>query len=197
MKIYLVRHGQTEDNIANISTGRCPWKLTPHGHNQAQYMGNYVRHYQLDHIYVSDLQRTKDTAQPLIHHHQTVPVTYTPQLRELTKWIYDGRPQTEGHEAVKQSWNHRYEFVYPQGESIEQLQQRGVQFFKDMYQQHQWESILAISHGWLITTFLLYALAKDFDNFRDHRVDNASISLVVYDGKQFHVEYSNQIDHLL
>lgn len=55
------RHGQTHDNISGTLAGQAPGKLTELGIKQARLTGQRLKHEKFDHVYVSDLARTKDT----------------------------------------------------------------------------------------------------------------------------------------
>lgn len=63
IKLLLVRHGETEDNKTKTIAGQRPGKLTPFGKIQAEKIGEYLKKEkrQFDHIFVSDLGRTKET----------------------------------------------------------------------------------------------------------------------------------------
>lgn len=61
-----VRHGQTFDNLNHILAGHQPGKLTETGIEQAYYTGDQLKNSQFDHIYVSDLGRTRETYEGII-----------------------------------------------------------------------------------------------------------------------------------
>lgn len=65
MHLLLIRHGETEHNIAGLLAGVTDSKLTNHGVLQAQRLGRFLttnRHLQISHIFASDLQRAWMTA---------------------------------------------------------------------------------------------------------------------------------------
>lgn len=66
MKFYIVRHGQTEDNVAEIVTGQNEGILTEVGVEQARKLGNRLKNEIIDFVYSSDLARAKDTAQNIV-----------------------------------------------------------------------------------------------------------------------------------
>ena len=61
IRLRLIRHGQTEDNVQRILAGQAHGKLTELGKLQAQITGRYLKDNEVifDHIYVSDLGRTQ------------------------------------------------------------------------------------------------------------------------------------------
>lgn len=60
--LYLVRHGQTEENIARIFQGHLPGTLTAEGIAQAKALHETLLDVPLDAIVSSDLRRCVDTA---------------------------------------------------------------------------------------------------------------------------------------
>ena len=80
-KLYLVRHGETEDNVRQILQGQSPGKLNANGIRQAEELRDRLRNEQIDAFVASDLHRAVQTcriiAQP--YHREVVE---TPLLRE-------------------------------------------------------------------------------------------------------------------
>ena len=60
--LLLVRHGQTEDNVARRIQGQHPGKLTEEGKKQAERIGALLEQKHIDIFVSSDLKRAKDTA---------------------------------------------------------------------------------------------------------------------------------------
>ena len=59
--MYLVRHGQTEENLQRIFQGHLPGVLTEEGRRQAVALGALLADLPLDAVVSSDLQRVVDT----------------------------------------------------------------------------------------------------------------------------------------
>ncbi len=81
MKIYLVRHGQSEGNVRSLCYGSTDLPLTPLGREQARLVGKKLKDVPLAHCYVSPLSRARDTA-ALVLEGREVPTTPVPGLRE-------------------------------------------------------------------------------------------------------------------
>jgi broad specificity phosphatase PhoE len=64
MHLYLVRHGQTDDNFKSIVQGRIDNPLNDVGRSQARATGMKLRdlNIKFDHIYSSPLKRAKESA---------------------------------------------------------------------------------------------------------------------------------------
>lgn len=62
MKLYLVRHGQSESNLKKIHGGWLDVPLTEQGRSEAKLAGNLLRNIPFEKVYTSDLQRAMETA---------------------------------------------------------------------------------------------------------------------------------------
>jgi broad specificity phosphatase PhoE len=146
MKLYFVRHGQTEENVANIIQGHQPGRLTPIGHEQARRVAEWLREIQFDAIYASDLGRVVETTR-YVANYQRVPVNYDPRLRERGAGIYEGLPRQELWQAEAESGQPQIEFRPEGGESFLDLQARIESFFESSLRRHAGQSVLVMSHG--------------------------------------------------
>ena len=80
MKLYMVRHGQSETNLARKFTGWAQVNLTEKGVEDAKRAGEFLKGRPFDRIYSSDLIRAVQTAQYAISGCEPVQL---PQLREI------------------------------------------------------------------------------------------------------------------
>ena len=60
--LYLVRHGETFDNINQILQGQTDGELTANGIRQAEEVRDRLKNEHFDAVVSSDLQRSIDTA---------------------------------------------------------------------------------------------------------------------------------------
>ena len=81
MKLYLVRHGQSEGNVKNLWYGVSDLPLTQLGREQARQVGEKLRDIPLAAAYASPLSRALDTAR-LALADRDVPLHIVPDLRE-------------------------------------------------------------------------------------------------------------------
>ncbi|MDP1039444.1 histidine phosphatase family protein, partial [Klebsiella pneumoniae] len=61
MKVWLVRHGETEAHVARLYSGHAPTPLTPRGDAQARPLGERLRMAPYDKEFCSELARTRTT----------------------------------------------------------------------------------------------------------------------------------------
>ena len=62
MKLWLVRHGETEANVAGLYSGHAPTPLTERGMMQARTLGQLLQAVTFDRVLCSELERTHITA---------------------------------------------------------------------------------------------------------------------------------------
>ena len=136
--LYLARHGETEENVKKILQGHLPGQLTAQGKVQATHLCEnlVLNHIKPDHIIVSDLQRTLDTAY-IVNERLQLPLTSTSLLRErdwgsLTGLSYAKKDLDTSTSDI---------------ESIEDLFNRAHLFIDYLFEHFDGKSVLAIGHG--------------------------------------------------
>lgn len=75
MRVLLIRHGETEHNIAGLLAGVTDSRLTNHGLIQAQRLGTHLvktRQLQFSYVFTSDLQRALRTGKEICEAQNTV-----------------------------------------------------------------------------------------------------------------------------
>lgn len=82
-ELFIVRHGQTVENLERIVQGQLDGTLTIEGEEQAHELGRKLSDKKFDKIYTSDLLRAGDTTQMILGYLIHFPfVEYTADLRE-------------------------------------------------------------------------------------------------------------------
>jgi len=134
--LYLVRHGETLDNVRQVLQGQMPGELNETGVKQAEKVRDDMKDVHLDAIIASDLQRSVQTARIIAEPHG-LQVATTPLLRERDWGDFTGMFIPD----IKDK-------VWPENvESLPQMQDRArqfLQFVRKTYPDHQ---VLAVGHG--------------------------------------------------
>jgi len=82
IKVYIVRHGETDANANRIIQGHMNTQLNGIGREQAAIVGAALKRVPFTHAFTSDLMRTEDTAKAIVAYHPNVSLVATTQLRE-------------------------------------------------------------------------------------------------------------------
>lgn len=101
MRLFLIRHGETVDNVAGLYAGSRDSALTNHGIQQARRLGEFLAKNKpgMTHLFASPLQRAYKTADALRAaqaagegEHAALKIVSVPQLVEQDFGFYEGKP---------------------------------------------------------------------------------------------------------
>ncbi|KXL51120.1 MAG: hypothetical protein FE78DRAFT_136465 [Acidomyces sp. 'richmondensis'] len=100
MKLYLIRHAETTDNLSRFYAGSRDSPLTLHGVTQARLLAHHFSSTRppLTHIFSSPLSRAHKTALALrdAQHQNVLEVIVVPELRERDFGLEEGQPYGRG-----------------------------------------------------------------------------------------------------
>ncbi|MDD6896279.1 MAG: histidine phosphatase family protein [Prevotellaceae bacterium] len=137
--LYLVRHGETVDNINRIMQGQTQGQLNETGLKQAETVASEMADKHFDAIVASDLKRAVDTAAIIAKPHQLEVVT-TPLLRERDWGSFTGL-YIPDLKFIKQSeWPNDIE-------PLDHLQDRAKNFISYIRSTYNGKCVLAVGHG--------------------------------------------------
>ncbi|KAG8859369.1 hypothetical protein FRB96_004584 [Tulasnella sp. 330] len=92
--VYLVRHGETEENRQHIIQGQLNTQLSETGRDQARRLAVGLRDTEFARAYSSDLTRAVDTAQAVLKLHPGTPLVPQKALRERYFGALQGKVRT-------------------------------------------------------------------------------------------------------
>ena len=126
--LYIVRHGQTEWNVARRMQGHRDSPLTPVGRTQADRHGRTLaREGGVDAVVASPLGRTRDTAE-LVNAHLEAPLRFDDALMERDCGAWSGLTLEEIECAYPGEWRARADDPYhhrpPAGENLPDMEAR-------------------------------------------------------------------------
>lgn len=155
MKLYLLRHGETDWNKARKIQGCTDIPLNDYGRELARKTGGGMKNIPIDLVITSPLIRAKETAQ-LVMAGRDVEVMENPQIQEMNFGEYEGRPSDEEPTASILRAFFKNPGAYPppeQGESIPELLERTGEFLRELFQspELQDKNILVSTHGAAMT----------------------------------------------
>ena len=134
--LYLVRHGETVDNVNQILQGQGQGELNENGIRQAEALREQLRDHHVDVFVASDLKRSVDTCRIIAAPHG-LPVETTPLLRERDWGDFTGMfiPDLQGLE-----WPSNVE-------TLEHMQSRANNFLTYLKTAYRDRVIVAVGHG--------------------------------------------------
>lgn len=196
MRLIIVRHGETEENVKEIMMGQSLGKLTQKGKGQAKKAALRLKNEKIDIIFSSDLPRAEYTAKEVVKFHK-VPIHYTPELREKGAGIFEGRPVEELYEASNKSGLPKTQFKPEGGESFVDVKKRAQKFLDKLFKNYKNKTILISSHGGCIKMLLGILLKKPIEEARKLDQANACVNIIeIREDYEHKAQIINCIKHL-
>lgn len=201
LDLVLVRHGQSqayvEGEMFALVDGHGDPPLSELGRAQAERVGERLATVGIEAIYVSNLQRTAQTAAPLAAR-TGLPVWVEPDLREVLLGEWEGgtyrRNVAEGHPiALRMLAEERWD-VIPGGESSASFEGRVRAGIDRIAAKHAGQRVAVFTHGGVVGRAM--KIASGSRPFAFNRSDNASISTLAVLGDDWFVRSFNDTSHL-
>ncbi len=160
--IIIVRHGRTEFNATGRLQGRTNNPLDEVGLAQAQAVATYLAPELLSDtlIVCSPLLRARQTA-TAIAEGVGASLEIDERWIELDYGAYEGLRQSEVPPNVWREWRSDSNFAAPQGESLNQVQQRVAAACSELAQRLDGRTAVVVSHVSPIKSAVAWALGVD------------------------------------
>lgn len=156
MKVFVIRHGESETNKNGLWTGWLDASLTEKGKAEAEQVGRLLSKVNFDKIYASDLSRAKATAEialPACEYETVV------GLREINVGSIAGKPLSSVKDSDKEQLRKDGYRIFG-GESREEFGNRVMAFMKRLEGQSG-ENIAVFSHAGFLRKALDTVLGVD------------------------------------
>lgn len=198
-QVLIVRHGETDYNVAGRAQGMLETPLNANGIAQSQALAAYFVAQQtyVDAIYSSDLSRAFDTATIIgaALRHDVIP---DERLREMNLGIFQGLTWDE-RIAKYPDIHNAYatgdmDYMLPQGESRRQFQDRAYAAFEELVASDDHEHIMLVSHGGTIKYMLRRILNDDALDFG--HIGNTSLTILTRQNPSWQLTQGPQTPHL-
>ncbi len=161
--LAIVRHGQSVFNLENRFTGVLDIALTDHGREEAKLAGKKLLPYHFQFAFVSTLQRARETFDLMqeVMNEKYIAVQYSETLIERSYGDLQGLNKgdiAEKYGAEKlNTWRRSFRELPPGGESLEQCQQRVMQYYHAHIEPVllQGNNVLIVAHGNSLRSLLM------------------------------------------
>ena len=192
MRIYVVRHGETEANALGIFQGRMDGKLAESGRELARVTGRALAGVAFDAAFSSPLSRARLTAREMLGEsgNGSVPLRIDDRLLEIHMGDYEGRRFRPGEREVDAElcrlfFEDPFRFPgFPGGEDAGDVCARTQGFLRELAEGRlgDFENVLVSTHGFALRAMLngLYGDPADF--WQGHVPYNCSVSIVDAEG---------------
>lgn len=201
MRIYLVRHAQSEANAKNIDfNGKADFDLTLLGEKQAESLAKFFSNKHIDIIYSSVLKRAIKTAE-IIGKYCATKIKRSKLLNEANFGIFEGFTRKEVQKKFPRIFEEReknkYLYRIPSGESYKDIGIRIKKFFNQLDKKSK-QNIVIVTHVTVIKVILFELLHKPIKKIEKIYYPNTSITLITYNKKtdSYSLRYLNYYQHL-
>lgn len=173
MKIYIIRHGETDWNKVRRLQGHSDIPLNEEGRRLARITGEALSSVNFRRIYTSPLQRAKETAM-LVKGDRQIDVIEDERLQEISFGIYEGHCCAKDNYEIPDPdfmnfFTQPDQYHPPEGaESIEELCARTTDFLQELVHITQYgaeDAILLSTHGAALRGLLSSVEKTDIAHF--------------------------------
>lgn len=199
MKIFLIRHGQTDWNVQGRIQGQKDIALNEAGEQQARLLAEGMQSRRVTQIYCSRQKRAIQTA-AAIGSRQQVEVHIVEGLEEVNFGYWEGMTMEEIQKNYPKEYENwcvnPLEARPPGGETQMQVLERASKVVDEILAQAKGD-LAIVSHGATLAYIAAYLL-KDNQDEKDIIVENASITTLLSQGDKgsFVLLQSNDVRHL-
>ena len=199
-RIVLVRHAQSEGNFTRSFLGHTDLPITELGHKQAKLTAKYLKEYNIDILYASDLKRAWQTAEHIAEYNQLSMIA-DQKLRE----IYAGKWEGQRVDDLCVKYSEDYSVWLSDignsrctgGESFKELYARIIPEIQRIAELNEGLTVCVVTHATPIRCVRLKAHGFDFDKAKDLGwTSNASVTVIDVEDGEFKFVTEHQYEHL-
>ena len=200
MRLFLVRHGETEYNRRGLALGRDDVPLNERGVWQARRTGEALAGEPLAAVYSSPLKRALATAEQVAAPHGLA-VQVEERLIEMEIGEAEGltfAEVRERHPGLLEAWMGADgpSQPMPGGERLLDVDERAWAAVGDLAAGHGSEAVAVVAHNFVILSILTHALGVPLADFRQLRHSVAAIAELEFGPESIAAVRMNDTTHL-
>jgi len=181
MRLWLIRHGETEANVAGLYSGHAPTPLTPKGLAQAQTLGGLLSEVLFDRVLCSALERAQQTAERVLERRE-ITIETTPLLNEMFFGDWEMRHHRDLAREDPQNyaaWCNDWQNAIPtNGEGFQAFSARIEQVIAHLADIKDQQNILLVSHQGVLSLLIARLLKMPAASLWHFRVDQGCWSAI-------------------
>ena len=180
MRIYILRHGETDLNKKAVMQGRLDEVLNESGRELAAVTGRRMRDIRIDECFSSPLKRARESAEIILGESgNDTAITFDDRLLEIDFGDLEGKSITEMGDAGRLVFTDPFHFAgFPGGESVNDVCARTQEFLKELAARDDDKTYLVSTHGCALRAMVNFLSADPSDFWLGHAPYNCSFTLV-------------------
>jgi alpha-ribazole phosphatase len=195
MKMFLIRHGETDFNRQKRYQGHTDIALNMAGLQQAKALSRRLSKERIDKIYTSTLLRAENTAR-IIANERTIEIVPCEMLMEIDFGAFEGLTFEEIASLYPHWQSNNFDFTCHGGENLVQLAQRIESFNDKIKRESAASSIAVISHAGCLRVLICILLGISINNWWRFTLDTASLTILENVPEAAVLTTLNDVSHL-
>ena len=197
-EIILVRHGETDWNVAEVFRGRIDIELNETGIKQAELLAEYLSSSKVGAIYSSPLKRALKTAEVLARYH-SLEVEIAPGLIDFDYGEWQGLSHQEVRDRYRElyaQWiKNPHQVRMPAGESLDEVRVRATGVVDNVIAKYE-GTVVLVSHRVINKVLICALLGLDNSHFWNIRQDTCGTTIFAYETERFILVSHNNTSYL-
>ncbi len=193
-RLYLIRHGEVEEQYHRVFGGRIDMELSPFGHKQAEALADYLQRVPFHAIYASPMRRVQQTLREFVSRQNMRPVLLE-GLREVDFGVWTGLTWDQVYEQYQVSafsWlDQLEEGLIAQAEPVPAYRQRIQDAMNLILTECPEQTVAVVCHGGVIRMALALLLDLPFRKMAGFDIEYASVSIIDYLPRRTEVQLLN------
>jgi len=196
-KLFLIRHGQTEQNGEPRYFGVTDLPLSTEGCRQAQLIADSLCDEQINALFTSPLCRSLETAGIIAEDHK-LEARIVRGLSEIDFGQWEGLSfdeiRSRNPEQVSRWLNDPWNFAFPAGQSVQHFRSHVIEVIEQILDVAG--NVAVVAHGGSLRVIICHLCGWPINSFHSFSLDTASITVLEHFGDTTIVKTLNDTCHL-
>jgi alpha-ribazole phosphatase len=184
-RLFLIRHGQTEQNKTGVLMGSTDTPLNEHGRKQAEYLRDRLDGLEVDTLFSSPLGRALETASIVFGEDASIITDSSIQEYHFGEW--EGLHFSEIEQRYPDTWKMWLtdweKTEIPGSEAFAAFCYRVTNFVDELVAANPGRQLALVSHGGCIRTMLAHYFSESVSaGYWKFKVDNATLTEIEFMG---------------
>ena len=178
MRIYIVRHGETEANKNGYLQGWTDVPLNENGRIIAELTGRGLKGIRFDHCISSPLIRAKEPAEILLRESgNSASISFDDRIKEMNFGSLEGMSVRDG-KLIQFLKEPIVDYKFPDGESFQEVMKRTQEFLKELIAKDDGKTYLVSTHGCALRAMLNFLYEDKDDYWHGHVPYNCCVNII-------------------
>ena len=196
MRLYIIRHAETEHNKLGLIQGsEVDSSLNEIGKQQSDLFFDYYKDINFQKIYISGLKRTFQTVQRFID--IGIPFEKFDEFNEISWGVNQGQhDDLKEYKELTESWKNGYlDYKFDMGESPNEMVIRLMKGFEKIIKEN-FSKVLICIHGRALRIILSKLIDNDLRKMDKYNHSNTGLYILNYNKEIFSLKLSNDRTHI-